>query len=232
LVAHRCGGGEAPENTLAAARRCHEQGVEYIEVDVRTSRDKTLMVIHDASVTRTTNGKGRVRDHDAAELGALDAGSWHGEEFAGEPVPTLEDLLRWAKGKIRVYIDVKDADPQSLVDVLRRTGMVDQCFVGFKRRSQVEQFTRLAPGVALKQSIESLHDLRHADEVLGAKVVEIKPKHLSPELVRACRERGVRVMIPVFDRDDELYVDAMRWGPDLINLDHPGHFRGLFSGDL
>jgi glycerophosphoryl diester phosphodiesterase len=80
VVGHRGAMGHCPENTLASFERGLELGADWIELDVHLSRDGALVVIHDETVDRTTNGHGAVRDHTLAELEALDAGGWFGPE--------------------------------------------------------------------------------------------------------------------------------------------------------
>src|SRR5215471_14850334 len=84
-VGHRGAMGHAPENTLASFRKGFELGAPLLELDVHLSADGHLVVIHDETVDRTTNGSGRVGDLSAADIRRLDAGSWFGSEFAGEP---------------------------------------------------------------------------------------------------------------------------------------------------
>ncbi|MCC7269211.1 MAG: glycerophosphodiester phosphodiesterase, partial [Rhodocyclaceae bacterium] len=89
LIAHRCGGALAPENTLAGLRKAFELGYRAVEFDVMLSGDGTPVLIHDETLERTTDGRGRVADTSDAELARLDAGSWRGAQFAGEPLPSF-----------------------------------------------------------------------------------------------------------------------------------------------
>lgn len=89
LIAHRCGGILAPENTLAGLRVAAASGYRGVEFDVMLSANGTPVLIHDETLERTTNGRGRVDETSDAELARLDAGSWHGAQFAGEPVPSF-----------------------------------------------------------------------------------------------------------------------------------------------
>jgi glycerophosphoryl diester phosphodiesterase len=89
VLAHRGGGALAPENTLAAIRTGHRFGFRGIECDAMLAADRIPVLIHDPTLERTTNGRGDVGAASAAELGRIDAGSWFGAPFAGEPVPTL-----------------------------------------------------------------------------------------------------------------------------------------------
>lgn len=94
VVAHRGGGTLAPENTLAAIRLGQSLGYRMHELDVKLSRDAVGILLHDEKLDRTTDGKGRAADLDFEALAALDAGSWHSEEFRGEPIPRFEDAAR------------------------------------------------------------------------------------------------------------------------------------------
>src|SRR5579863_6165855 len=92
VIGHRGGRALAPENTLAAFRNAIKLGADYVEVDVRATRDGKLVIMHDSTVDRTTDGKGAVRDLDFATIRALDAGSKFSAQYAGEKVPTFDEV--------------------------------------------------------------------------------------------------------------------------------------------
>lgn len=94
LFAHRGGGTLAPENTLAAIRLGQSLGYGAHEFDVKLSRDGVALLLHDPTLERTTNGRGRAADLDWEALSTLDAGSWHSQAFAGERLPTFEEAAR------------------------------------------------------------------------------------------------------------------------------------------
>ncbi|MDP4549529.1 glycerophosphodiester phosphodiesterase family protein [Alkalihalobacillus macyae] len=106
-VAHRGASGYAPENTMAAFEKAVKMKADYIEIDVQQTKDGELIVIHDTSVERTTDGSGMVKDLTLEELKQLDAGSWFGEEFAGEKLPTLAEVLDAYRGKSGILIELK-----------------------------------------------------------------------------------------------------------------------------
>lgn len=93
LIAHRGASAHAPENTLAAMREAKRRGAEWVEIDVKLTRDQRPVIIHDDTVDRTTNGHGLVAGLTFEEIRRLDAGSWFAPEFAGERIPTLAELL-------------------------------------------------------------------------------------------------------------------------------------------
>lgn len=95
FVAHRGAGRLAPENTLAALRTGRSFGYRMFEIDAKLSGDGVALLMHDATLDRTTDGHGRVDAHPFSVLARLDAGSWHSPAFAGEGIPTLERVARW-----------------------------------------------------------------------------------------------------------------------------------------
>ncbi|MCM3399991.1 glycerophosphodiester phosphodiesterase [Oceanobacillus profundus] len=109
-VAHRGASGHAPENTMAAFEKAFEMKADFIEIDVQMTRDGRLVAIHDTTVNRTTNGNGFVGDYTLEEIQQLDAGSWFGEEFAGERVPTFEEIIDEYRGKIGILIELKSPE--------------------------------------------------------------------------------------------------------------------------
>lgn len=107
VIAHRGASAYYPENTMAAFKAAVKMEAEMIELDITLSKDGVPMVIHDATLERTTNGKGAVADYTVKELQEFDAGSWFGKEHAGEQIPTLEEVLSFAKNKIALNIEIK-----------------------------------------------------------------------------------------------------------------------------
>jgi glycerophosphoryl diester phosphodiesterase len=151
-VAHRGASGYAPENTLAAVDRAHDLGVEWVENDVQRTRDGELVVLHDTTLTRTTDAEEvfpdrapwNVADFTAAEIARLDAGSWFGAAYAGARVPTLEQYLRRVtRNSQNLLMELKRPDlypgieAQTLKE-LDRAGWLDHRHV--KRRLVVQSF--------------------------------------------------------------------------------------------
>jgi glycerophosphoryl diester phosphodiesterase len=97
LIAHRGAGTVAPENTLTAMRVGHAHGYRMVEFDVKLSGDGVSFLLHDATLERTSSGRGRVDALPWRELSRLDAGGWHSAQYAGEPLPTLGSIARWAR---------------------------------------------------------------------------------------------------------------------------------------
>ncbi len=108
LVAHRGAGYLAPENTLAALRIGRSCGYRMFEIDAKLSGDGVALLMHDPTLERTTDGRGRVDAYPYAQLARLDAGSWHSPDFAGEGIPTLERVARWVLANdLMLNIEIK-----------------------------------------------------------------------------------------------------------------------------
>lgn len=93
IIGHRGACGYAPENTLVSIRKAHAIGLKWVEFDVMLTRDEQLVIFHDDTLERTTNGFGKLRESSSKYLKSLDAGSWFGLEFTGEKIPTLKEAV-------------------------------------------------------------------------------------------------------------------------------------------
>lgn len=227
IVSHRGCHQQAPENTYAAARRCIELGVQWIEVDVRQSRDGVFFLLHDATLNRTTDGIGRLDWHAAVEIDQLDAGSWFGAEFAKEKVPRLEEFLLWVDGRARIYIDAKVPDIQPLVELVRRLEMTDQVFFWFGNDKQERLFRQLAPEIDLMTNAYNTKAVYKAEKNYRANIIETELNWITADLVDACRQTGIKLMLFVGNDDPEQLERAILWGADMINLDHPEAFLAV-----
>lgn len=107
VIAHRGASGHAPENTLAAIQKAIDLKADIVEIDVHMSRDGEVVVIHDETLDRTTNGQGRVHDKDLEALKKLDAGSWFSDAYQGQQIPTLNEVLQLLAGKAVCLIEIK-----------------------------------------------------------------------------------------------------------------------------
>src|SRR5580658_10158269 len=124
-LSHRGEHLERPENTIPAFQEAIRVGADFIEVDVRTTSDGKLVLSHDATVDRCTNGTGQVSAMTFDQLKALDAGIKKGSEYAWTRIPTFDEVLDLARGKIGIYVDIKNATAQDLVTHITGHGMTD-----------------------------------------------------------------------------------------------------------
>ncbi len=154
VVAHRGFSGKAPENTLAAFTMALEAGVSMIEFDVQISKDNHVVVIHDSTVDRTTNGEGKVSDLTLEKLKELDAGSWFDEKYTDERIPTLEEALELIAPHVWVNIELKstrvirNADTQiaeATVDIVRKKDLLDRVLFSSFNHKLMKYLKELEP---------------------------------------------------------------------------------------
>jgi glycerophosphoryl diester phosphodiesterase len=227
IVCHRGANEYAPENTYASAQLCIDWGMDYIEIDVMTSKDGVLYVFHGPELDRTTNGRGYIFEQTSEELDRLDAGSWFSPRFAGERIPRLEPFLRWIKGKAKVFLDVKLADLDQLVPLVHDIGLENDSFFWFELNGVARCFRRLAPDLLLKVNAKTVAGVIEADEVYQANIVEIGSDKVNQDLVDACRQRGLKVMLNYGGRDPKVFRRMLSWRPDMVNVNHGDIFARI-----
>jgi glycerophosphoryl diester phosphodiesterase len=139
LIGHRGYPALCPENTLASFERAMQAGCDMIELDVTLTRDRKVVVIHDDTLDRTTNGKGPVSGHALEEIKALDAGSWFDARFAQERVPELSEVIKLTAGRCMLNIEIKesafeaiypvDAIEHQVVKLVKTSGAMDRVII-------------------------------------------------------------------------------------------------------
>jgi glycerophosphoryl diester phosphodiesterase len=200
LIAHRGASGYAPENTLAAFRKAVAMGLEFIETDLQLSRDARFVAIHDETVSRTTNGQGAVHDLTLAELRRLDAGSWFGSAFTGERIPTLEEILEFAKRHdVVFYLEIKPSGTwggeHALIGAIREAGEVarivvisfDANIVEAVRKSEPTLMTGLLYDGQLPNPIEKALEI-------GARQLCVRGDLVTPAMIAAAKKNDLQVI--------------------------------------
>lgn len=154
-IAHRGCSSLAPENTYSAWTKAIEVGADYFELDIQLSSDDSMMIMHDATVDRTTNGTGLISSLSYAQLRTLDAGSWFNPAFTGEQIPTFSEALHLAKtnGNIDVVAEIKTTDPDivpMVVAMIQAYGMQSRVIVSSFTFSQITQCKSLDASIDIQ----------------------------------------------------------------------------------
>ena len=226
VIAHRGSSGHAPENTLAAFRKAVAQGAAFIETDLQLSRDARFVAIHDATVDRTTGGHGDVHGLTLAELRQLDAGSWFGSEFAGERIPTLEEILDFAKKHDAVfYLELKPTGSwggeHALISALRESGEIPRTVVISFDAGILDALRKIEPtlmtGLLYDGQIEKPVD--RAVEV-GARQLAVRSNLVSPALLAEARTKDLQVVCWTVNQPAHMRL-LIEAGVDGIMSDYP-----------
>lgn len=222
VVVHRGANFLAPENTLPSARAALKYGAEWIELDVRKSKDGVLYNLHDETLDRTTDGHGPIHLVTSSEIERLDAGSWFGPAFRGLKVPRIETMLDSLKGKANVFFDVKKGTPVAdLVKLVRAKGFEKNSFFWFADAKMVPEFVKLAPEMKIKVNASDIEGIKKWQTVCRPSYVEIEPENITKNLVNYCHKNGILVMAAIQNGNEEAYKKAIQAQPDLVNIDQP-----------
>jgi glycerophosphoryl diester phosphodiesterase len=226
VIAHRGGRALAPENTFAAFRKAIKLGADYVEIDVRATRDNALVLMHDGTVDRTTNGTGAVADMDLEALRRLDAGVKFSPAFAGTKIPTFGNALDLCRNHINIYLDHKEGPLPQILAVLREHGM-ERHVVIYDGLDEAREWKRLAPDIPVMLSppdqyrqVGGIADLM---KLIGAEVLDGHFLEWTPALVRAAHRAGAMVYVDNLGVGDneEGYRHVLEMHVDGIQTDHP-----------
>lgn len=200
IVAHRGMPKAAPENTIEGFRLAHAAGADAIELDVRLTKDKKVVVIHDPTVNRTTNGRGSVRAMTLAELQRLDAGSWFSAKFAGAKVPTLDEVFEALPNDFLIDVEVKVfglAYAQlvaATIEVIRRHDRLETAMLSSFSARALAEARRLEPRLARGYAWSRFRPYRLPPQwflpLVKPTWVQPEQRALSPKLIAKCRCRG------------------------------------------
>lgn len=222
VVVHRGANFLAPENTLPSARAALKYGAEWIELDVRKSKDGVLYNLHDETLDRTTDGHGPIHLVTSSEIERLDAGSWFGPAFRGLKVPRIETMLDSLKGKANVFFDVKKGTPVAdLVKLVRAKGFEKNSFFWFADAKMLPEFVKLAPEMKIKVNASDIEGIKKWQAVCRPSYVEIEPENITKELVNYCHKNDILVMAAIQNGNEGAYKKAIQAQPDLVNIDQP-----------
>ncbi len=232
LIAHRGAGRQAPENTLTAMRVGHAHGYRMVEFDVKLAADNVAFLLHDPTLERTTTGRGRADALPWRELSRLDAGGWHSAKYAGEPLPTLAAIARWARAHgIACDIEIKPTPGRE-----RETGAaVALDAAALWRDTDVPPLLSSFSEDALAAALAAAPALPRAlllDEVpadwhgrlsrLGCVALIVDHEALSASIVGDAHRAGYRVLTYT-PNDPERIAELGTWGVDGVITDAVDH---------
>lgn len=240
VIAHRGASTLAPENTAAAFEKGIEVGADVVEIDVHLSRDDRVVVMHDGTLDRTTDGTGLIHQRTLKEIKRLDAGAWFDPRFAGERVPTLEEALDLLRNQAMALIEVKPSGiARPVVEAIRQMKAVEHVVVQSFHPGTVRAVGELEPristsllavrggGARPRRRGRSL--VKRAAKV-GANALSIRYPGLDPRTAEEIHRRAMTLW--VWTLDDEKDMRAMiEAGADGIITNRPEILRQMVDGE-
>lgn len=221
IAFHRGASRYAPENTLPAITRAVVAGADFIEIDIRPTKDGEYVLLHDSRLDRTTDGKGPIKEKSLTELRTLHAGAWFGVGYAETRIPTLDEALNALGNQANAYLDAKEITPQALVAAIKKHDLLERHVV-YQSADYCKRIVDLEPAVKTIPGLKSAADLE--------KVLTVKPygvdaawSLLSKEFIERCHDKKIKVFSDALGPNETIaqYRRAIGWGIDVIQTDYP-----------
>lgn len=248
MIAHRGASGSAPENTLAAFAAAREAGADGIELDVTRCASGEVVVIHDDTVDRTTDGSGAVSAMPLQALRELDAGAWFGPQFAGERVPLLAEVLDATGASLRINIEIKAcytpgggvealyqrnvSIEEEIAALVRERGLQETILISSFNLAVLRRMQAAAPelqrGLLFASRAAVPLAWAWARRWVGAHALHPSAGGLDAAWVSRARERGYRVNVWTVN-DPQVMRRVMAAGVDGIITDYPARLRALLE---
>lgn len=227
VAAHRGDSGEAPENTIAAVNQAIANKADYAEIDVQETKDGVVILLHDSNLKRTTGVDAEVSEWNYKKIRKLDAGSWFSEEYRGEVIPTLAEILDVAKGKIKLNIEIKLNGTErnlvsSVVKLIEVYDMVDDCVITSFQASALKEVKKLnadiRTGYILKVAYGDFSGLEYAD------ALSVNYSFATSMLVNDAHDAGKEVYVWTVNSEEKI-INMISNGVDMVITDRPAFAR-------
>ena len=224
VIAHRGASSYAPENTFAAFDLALQTGVHHIELDVHLTADGHIVVIHDDTVDRTTDGSGLVTGHTLAALRQLDAGSRFGAAFSGQRIPTFDEVLARYRGRVHIHVEIKGQSAglsQRTADAIRAHGMEGQVTITSFQQARLEEIRACAPALPTGWLVNAVTDALIA-RARSMGLTQLCPRAdlVTPELVQRLHAEGF-VVRAWGVKNEQLMHQVVKAGADGMTVNFP-----------
>jgi glycerophosphoryl diester phosphodiesterase len=239
-IAHRGASGHAPENTMAAFRRAVELGALFIETDLQITRDARVIAMHDFTLDRTTSGKGQVHLHTLEQIRALDAGGWFGDHgagpFSGERVPTLKEILDFAKEHdVIFYLEIKSGPAwgieHAVVAALRDQNASARVVILSFDSSALDSVHRLDSTMMTGLLFEHpSNDLVERTVRAGARQMVARGDLLTPDVVDKAHHAGLQVVAWTINEAEQMQR-LIATGVDGMITDYPDRLLSVLRDE-
>lgn len=232
VTAHRGGARLAPENTVSAVKSAIRSRADYAEIDVQQTEDGEIILLHDGSLERVTGIDRKAGEMSYAEIRALDAGSWFAEDFRGEKIPTLEEVMECCRGKIRLNIEIKNNGCNEdiagrVVRIIEKQDFEEKCVVTSMNYECLERIRELNSDIITGYTMSVAYgDISGLD---AADFFSVNYACLSREFVKTAHEQGKAVCVWTLNDPGEIQR-AIDCGADNIITDDPELVRRIFLG--
>lgn len=229
ISSHRGASKDAPENTLPAIEMALDTAADYIEIDVQETKDGEVVLMHDATLARTTGVNKKVSDLTLEEIQQLDAGSWYGDEFVGVTVPTLREVLEVCKGHCKLNIEIKanKAMPdleEKVVALIEEYDFTRQCVVTSVYKQSLKKVKKLNKEIQTGYILSSAYGRYYLDKEID--FLSMRSTLITERVVRLSHKYGKEVCVWTINTKNEA-IRMSQLGVDNIITDRPTYVRNV-----
>ncbi len=227
VICHRGDHTHAPENTLAAYQHAIEAGADYVEIDLRTTKDSQLVIMHNITVDHMTGSKGRVKDFMFDSLRMIKVREPQHPEWGLHLIPTFKEVLMLCKGKINIYLDFKEASVAAAFNEIVKAGMEKNVVVYINGAHQYTEWRKIAPQmplmISLPTAISTKEKMYQLLDSLQVDILDGNYTEYNTETVIAAKEKNVPVWADIQSPDESAakWEKAVALGLAGLQTDHP-----------
>lgn len=196
ITAHRGSSSGAPENTMAALEKAVEEMADRAEIDVQETADGVIVLCHDTSLKRVAGVNKKVSDLTLEQIKKLDVGSWFSSEYQGEQIPTLEEVMEYAKGKIDLNIEIKNLGnssglPEKVIELVEKHEMQEQCVITSTNRFYLKRVKDVNPEIRTGYIISAAYGNFYSDDFID--LISIRSSFVTERMIESAHEAGKAV---------------------------------------
>jgi glycerophosphoryl diester phosphodiesterase len=227
VIAHRGDHTNAPENTIAAYKNAIKIGADFIEVDLRTTKDSQLVVMHDATINRMTGINGSIQNMTFDSLRKLEVRESKHPEWGNHVIPTFQEVLKLSKRRINIYLDFKNASAQAAYNEIVAAGMENNVIVYINNPNQFTDWINVAPNIPLMISlpgkVKTKEALFQVLEKYQTDLLDGNYNEYNVETVAAAKEKNIPIWADIQSIDENaiLWDKAINLSLQGLQTDHP-----------
>jgi len=224
VIAHRGVHNGIPENSLPAYSKAIELGCDFVEIDIRTTKDGKFVSLHNAKLEGYVPGiKGKVHDYNLKQLKSLDIGKKYGPQWKGTRIPTFEEILELCKGKIGIYLDLKKAPVTELVPIVKKYGMERNIiwYISAADTKNIDDLKESCPECLLMPDAGGEANIPAVTDNLKPCILASDIEHLSESLVKTAHEHHALVFADDKSATESEWKQMLQWKTDGIQTDRP-----------
>ncbi len=217
VCAHRSFHNNAPENSLLSIKKAIEAKIDIIEIDIRTTKDSILVLMHDSEIDRTTNGKGKIKDYTYQELQKFNLKS--NDSITNEKIPLLLDALKLSKGKVIPNLDLKSVNYRQLHKLLKSVGMEHEVISYIGKEEKVKEMFAIDSLYAILPLVKTLEEIEYYTNNDNSPLQHFTDESFNKDFMNIANKNNQLIFInTLWDEDDEFIKGNTKRMDDVINL--------------